>query len=113
VIFAQAHGTLEYDAQFQPPKLDFGARLSFIVRVLGRGPDSGMVTFVRCNIVGRHAEVMSPHLRRGKHVLIGGCVQLKQRPDGQSFLSMRVQTLELLDPRAVAADFDDGGSDAV
>ncbi|HVY32578.1 MAG TPA: hypothetical protein VHB79_38840 [Polyangiaceae bacterium] len=107
MIYAQAHGTLEYDAQFQPPKLDFSARLSFIVCVRGRGQDSGMTTYVRCKLMGRHAEVMQPHLRRGKHVLIGGALQLKQRADGQSFLSMRVQTLELLDPRSPKADFDD------
>jgi single-stranded DNA-binding protein len=107
MIYAQAHGTLEYDAQFQPPKIDFSARLSFIVRVRGRGEDSGNVTYIRCKLMGRLAEEMQPHLRRGKHILIGGAVQLKQRSDGQSFLSMRVQTLELLDPRAATADFDE------
>lgn len=98
MIFATAHGLLEYDARFQPRTPEHAALASFVVCVRGRGRDTGFLTYIRCSIGGVHAETMWRHLRRGKKVLVAGSLIMKQRSDGESYLTMRPQTLELLDP---------------
>ena len=107
MIHATAYGSLEHDARFHKRTADQESLTTFILRVLGRGAEHGSTTYIRCSIGGRYGERMAPSLNKGKRVLIGGPLALRERADGQQYLTMRLQTLEFLDPSPRGRDVEE------